>query len=501
MRRRPPAVEHDDAVRRRGGLTPEAERRPGVVRGYLRALPLDRPSTASLLLGRDQGVQVFRTVSGWWGLSIGLMAMALSVALLIEDVDGVFVAGSFVVASAATAVSLLFLLIGDRASESALTALSLVALVGMVIEAGILGPRFEVAMVVAALAGMQSLFYMRRRMAVVGNLLILGSYAVLVLGVDGYPAPWARLLIFTTVLVATSSVLAWIVWQIEELSERERAAQVELTSTSAALAEANALLEERVGRQGEEIGSLQRLRRFVSPQVAEALLQGGEEALAPHRSRIAVLFCDLRGFTSFSSLAEPEEVDEVLSEFYATVGRALDDAGATVGSFAGDGIMAYFGDPVPTDDPAGDAVRTAVALRDDMRAVVLAWRRRGLDVGCGMGIAYGYATVGPVGFDGRTDYTALGPTVNLASRMCDLAGDGELLIDGRAHAAVEGRVRSDELLLEIRGFPKPVVVHQVRAWQQGGRTPGDGAAAGTDVLDGGRPAERRGPSSDAPINN
>jgi class 3 adenylate cyclase len=463
VRRKARIAGHDGEVGRNSAVRAAAGRR-SAVRSYLRSLTLDRPSTAALLLGREQGLQIVRKVTGWWGLAIGLMATALSVVLLVEDVEGAFVAGSFIVGIGAIGLSSLFLLIGERSSEGALTALSLGALVAMVIEAGLVGPRFEMTMVVAGLAGMQSLFYLRRRMAVAGNLLIVGSYAVLVLGFDGYPAPWARLLVFVTVLIATSSVLAWIVGQIEALSDRERAGQAELAATSAALAEANQLLEERVGRQGEEIGALQRLRRFVSPQVAEALLQGGMEALAPHRSRIAVLFCDLRGFTSFSSHAEPEEVDEVLSEFYATVGRALDDAGATVGSFAGDGIMAYFGDPIPTDDPAATAVRTAVSMRDDMVQVVLAWRRRGHDVGCGMGIAYGYATVGPVGFDGRTDYTALGPTVNLASRLCDLAADGDLLIDGRAHVAVEGRVLTDERLVEVRGLSKPVVVHQVRAW-------------------------------------
>jgi class 3 adenylate cyclase len=219
-----------------------------------------------------------------------------------------------------------------------------------------------------------------------------------------------------------------------------------------------------VDRQGEEIGSLSRLRQFLSPQVAEAVLQEGIEALAPHRCRIAVIFCDLRGFTNFSTSAEPEEVMEVLDRYYVTVGRSLHDGGATVGSFAGDGIMAYFGDPVPCEDPAGVAVQMAVELCTQMSAVVAGWRRRGFDLGCGMGIAYGYATIGPVGFDERTDYTALGPTVNLASRLCNMAADGEILIDGRAHEAVERKVECEERIVDVRGFRLPVHAYNITAW-------------------------------------
>jgi class 3 adenylate cyclase len=177
-----------------------------------------------------------------------------------------------------------------------------------------------------------------------------------------------------------------------------------------------------------------------------------------------VVFCDLRGFTTFSTSAEPEEVMEVLDRYYVTVGRALHDGGATVGSFAGDGIMAYFGDPVPHDDPAGTAVQMAVDLSEQMRTIVSGWRRRGFDIGCGLGIAYGYATIGPVGFDERTDYTALGPTVNLASRLCNMAADGEILIDGRAHEAVEDRVVCEERIVEVRGFRLPVHAYNVTAW-------------------------------------
>ena len=434
------------------------------VRGTWRAIAEDRPSSSAALLGHERSVQVLRLVTGAWGTAIGLMATSVAVILARHRVDGVDAGGALVVGVGALLVGVGFLLAGNRIGERGLVAVSLGALIMMVIEVRLLGPAFEMAMVVPALACIQALFYLPRRMTIIGGVLVAGSYAALVLGTDGYPAPAVRLTIFVTVLVATSVVLAWIVGEIERLSLRERSARAELADATAALAEANARLEEQVGQQGEQIGSLQQLRQFVSPAVAHALLDEGIDALAPHRGRIAVLFCDLRGFTAFSSSAEPEEVMEVLETYYATVGQALQEAGATVGSFAGDGIMAYFGDPVPCDDPAGAAVEMAVGLNQQMRHAVLRWRRRGYDVGCGFGIAYGFATIGPVGFDGRADYTALGPTVNLASRLCDLAADGELLIDGRTFVAVEGRVASEERTVEVRGFRSALTAHLVTAW-------------------------------------
>jgi class 3 adenylate cyclase len=266
------------------------------------------------------------------------------------------------------------------------------------------------------------------------------------------------------VLGATEGVIAWSVSLVEDLAAKERAARSELDIAHEKMAVLNKELAERCDEQSEEIGSLQRLRQFLSPQVAEAVLQKGMDALMPHRGQVAVVFCDLRGFTAFSSSAAPEEVMEVLDRYYVTVGRALHRSGATVGTFAGDGIMAYFGDPVPHADPAGTAVEMATALRSPMCEIVAGWRRRGYDLGCGIGISYGYATIGPVGFEERTDYTALGPTVNLASRLCSMAADGEILIDGRTHEAVNGRVDAEERLLELRGFDHPVIAHNVTGW-------------------------------------
>lgn len=438
------------------------------LRGWLgwvwRSVSADRPSAVQLLLGHEQAVSVFRRVSGWWGTVIGTMAVVLSLGLMAHPVEGARPGWALFIGVVAMSLGLGFLMVGDRAGEPALNALSLTALVGMVGEVALLGPRLEMTLIVPALAGVQSLLYLRRRLVVLGHAVLWITYGGMVATEEGYPAPVLRVFVFACALTATSGVLGWIIGLMEGLAKRERAVQEQLTQAHADLAEANERLEERLDQQGEEIGSLSRLRQFLSPQVAEAVLQEGIEALAPHRCRIAVIFCDLRGFTTFSTSAEPEEVMEVLDRYYVTVGRSLHEGGATVGSFAGDGIMAYFGDPVPCEDAAGTAVQMAVELGGQMCGVVSGWRRRGFDLGCGMGIAYGYATIGPVGFDERTDYTALGPTVNLASRLCNMAADGEILIDGRAREAVDGRVVSDERVVEVRGFRLPIHAYNVTEW-------------------------------------
>lgn len=425
----------------------------------------DRPSVIELLMGQARSVVVFRRVASWWGTVVGLVVV-VSLGLLIPgDLEGMQKGWALLGAVGAATLGLTFLALGDRVTERFLEVVTLGAIPFMAVELWLTGPQFEMGVVALALGTLQSLLYLRRRLAVLSHVLLAVSYGLIVLTQDGYEAPWSRLFACMGVLIVTSAVFGWVVGLVEELSKKERAGREDLARANADLAAAHELLAARVDEQGEEIGSLQQLRQFLSPQVAEAVLQDGMDALAPHRARIAVVFCDLRGFTNFSSSAEPEEVMEVLDRYYVTVGRSLHDGGATVGSFAGDGIMAYFGDPVEVEDPAGTAVEMAVQLSEQMAEVVAGWRRRGFDVGCGMGIAYGYATIGPVGFAERTDYTALGPTVNLASRLCGLAQDGELLIDGRAHEAVEHRVESEERIVEVRGFRLPVHAYRITAWK------------------------------------
>jgi class 3 adenylate cyclase len=206
-----------------------------------------------------------------------------------------------------------------------------------------------------------------------------------------------------------------------------------------------------------EAQRLARFRRFLAQPVADAVLAAGDdEMLEPHRRRIAVFFCDLRGFTRFSSASEPEEVVEVLDDYYHTVGELLHEHGATVGSFAGDGIMAYFGDPVRIDDPAERAVQLALQLRDPMDALMRDWKRRGFELSYGIGIAYGYATLGVVGFKGRYDYTALGSVVNLAARLSDHADACEVLVDERTFQALDIRLDSTPRALILKGFDEPV---------------------------------------------
>jgi class 3 adenylate cyclase len=207
---------------------------------------------------------------------------------------------------------------------------------------------------------------------------------------------------------------------------------------------------------------LGRLRRFVSPQVAETLMSRDAEAtLSTHRKQIAVFMCDLRGFTRFSASAEPEEVVEVLNDYFGAVGQAVEALGATVGGFAGDGVLVYFNDPFPVEDPPGKALAMATALRAPMDALAARWVRHGFKVGYGIGIAYGYATMSTIGFDTRSEYTPIGPVVNLASRLCDQAGSGEVLLDLRAYEAVRDRVNAEPVSFELKGFDGEVTAFRV----------------------------------------
>jgi class 3 adenylate cyclase len=176
-----------------------------------------------------------------------------------------------------------------------------------------------------------------------------------------------------------------------------------------------------------------------------------------------VVFADLRGFTVFSNTSQPEEVLDVLEAYYAVVGGFVRDYDATVGSFLGDGVMAYFNDPVPCEDPAGLAVAMASDLRAALEQLCAGWERRGWDLGFGVGVSFGYATLGTIGFEGRSEYTPLGSVVNLASRLSREARRGEVLLDGRAYTAVSGRVVAEERRLDVPGFDRGVVAFALQA--------------------------------------
>jgi class 3 adenylate cyclase len=226
----------------------------------------------------------------------------------------------------------------------------------------------------------------------------------------------------------------------------------------------NALLAQRVDEKVAEVERLNTLRRFVTPQLAEALASGGEGILASHRREITVLFCDLRGFTAFSETAEPEEVMDVLREFHHAVGPMIFEHDGTIAQFTGDGMLVFFNDPVQIDDPAWQAVRLAVAMRDRTAELSALWKRRGHELELGIGIAVGFATCGEIGFDGRTEYTAIGTVVNLSARICGIAAGGQILATNKVCAAVEDRVDATPMGdVEFKGLSRPVPIVEITA--------------------------------------
>jgi GAF domain-containing protein len=230
-----------------------------------------------------------------------------------------------------------------------------------------------------------------------------------------------------------------------------------------ALEALNAELGERVDEQVGEIERMGRLKRFLPAAVADAVVSSGsEKMLSSHRALLGVLFCDIRGFTAFCETAEPEETIEVLQTYHEEMGKLINAHGAGVDHRMGDGIMVLFNDPLPCDDPAGEALRLAIAMRARMAELGQQWKRLGHRLGFGVGISLGYATVGMVGFEGRFDYTASGTAINLASRLCDEALDGEILLSPRAAVAVEDRFPVDcrgEVIL--KGIREPVEVFRL----------------------------------------
>jgi adenylate cyclase len=237
-----------------------------------------------------------------------------------------------------------------------------------------------------------------------------------------------------------------------------------MLSQAAQLAGWNRELEGRVQSQVEELDQLRRLRRFLPPQLADvAMSSGADSLLESHRREIAVLFADLAGWTAFSETTEPEEVMGVISEFHETIGRIIATFEATVGWFAGDGVMAWFNDPYPCPVPAGRAAEMAIAMRDAMTKRTTAWRQRGHQLDFTVGITLGYATIGKIGFEGRYEYGAVGSVLNLASRLSDEAGPGQILMSARALASAEKQVEAERIPdLKLKGFAKPVMAYSVR---------------------------------------
>lgn len=241
---------------------------------------------------------------------------------------------------------------------------------------------------------------------------------------------------------------------VAALSERvgKRADQIQ---------ELNVKFQEKVDHQVREI---ERLRDFLSPHVADLVVNDSEEdLLATHRRYIACLFCDIRNFTSLSEGIEPEEAISFLQDYHARIGGLVDDHDGTIGFRAGDGLMIFFNYPVPCDEPVLDAVRLALAIRETLGTLLERWIRLGFPVGIGIGITAGYATLGMIGRVGGAGYTAIGNPVNLAARLCDQTGDGEILIDQRAYLDVENAVTvAPAGARQLKGVSKPVESYFVR---------------------------------------
>jgi adenylate cyclase len=225
----------------------------------------------------------------------------------------------------------------------------------------------------------------------------------------------------------------------------------------------NRTLEVRVAEQLTLLERLSGLKRFLAPQVAELLVSAGDEGLLEsHRREVTVVFCDLRGFTAFAETAEPEEVMAVLRQYHEALGGLIFRHEGTLERFVGDGIVVLFNDPLPCPDPAARAVRMALEMRARIGELSRDWRRHGHQLGFGVGIAQGFATLGLIGFEGRFDYAAIGPVSNLASRLCDEAADGEILISQRAFAAIEGLIEAEPAGdLSLKGFARPIAAWRV----------------------------------------
>jgi adenylate cyclase len=232
---------------------------------------------------------------------------------------------------------------------------------------------------------------------------------------------------------------------------------------AAELAEWNAKLEDRVRVQVEELDRLGRLRRFLSPQLADLVVDGGDDSfLRSHRREIVVVFCDLRGFTPFAEASEPEEVMEVLGTYHRELGELIHRFEGTLERFTGDGLMVFFNDPLPCPDAAARAIRMAVEMRERVRALAREWAGDGHQLSLGVGIAQGYATLGRIGFEGRYDYAAIGSVTNLAARLCAEATPWQVLVTRRVlGAAGNGTEVNSCGDLRLRGFSRPFSVFDV----------------------------------------
>ena len=252
--------------------------------------------------------------------------------------------------------------------------------------------------------------------------------------------------------------------RIKALHDQVQEQGAKLEAQAAELAHWNEKLQRRVDDQVEQLERLSRLKRFVSPQLAELIVSGdAQDPLVSHRREVTVVFLDLRGFTSFAETSEPEEVMGVLRDYHAAMGRLIQAYEGTRERFTGDGLMVFFNDPVVVPNPTERAVRMALDMRDAAEALGRHWQRRAIQLGLGIGIAQGYATIGAIGFEDRVDYGAIGTVTNLAARLCAEARAGQILVSQRVLCDTEDLVVAEPVgELALKGFANPVPVTAIK---------------------------------------
>jgi class 3 adenylate cyclase/CheY-like chemotaxis protein len=244
---------------------------------------------------------------------------------------------------------------------------------------------------------------------------------------------------------------------------RLKALHDQVSAQAAELLQWTQTLERRVAGQVEEIERVSRLKRFLAPQIADLVMASDDDAILKSRRKpITVVFCDLRGFTAFAETSEPEEVIALLNEYHQCLGGLIHKYEGTLDRFVGDGLNVLFNDPLPCPDPSLRAVRMAVEMRDRIAELSRSWRKHGHELGFGIGIAHGYATLGRIGFEGRFDYSAIGTVVNLAARLCGEAADGQILIEAKVLAALEDLAVIEAAgELALKGLHRPVKAFNV----------------------------------------
>ena len=258
--------------------------------------------------------------------------------------------------------------------------------------------------------------------------------------------------------------------RIKGLHDTAQLQAAQLKKQTEQLSSWNRSLEERVATQVAEIERIGRLQRFLAPQVAQmiASLEAPDLLLESHRREVTVLFCDLRGFIAFTDASEPEEVMAVLREYHESMGELIFRYEGTLERFFADGIMIVFNDPVPCPDHTERAVQLALDMREKAAKLAKEWARKGHVLGFGIGIASGYATLGQVGFEHRREYSAHGSAINLASRLCDEAKPGQIVISQRTFGAVEHWVGASHIgQLSLKGFNRPIDAYEVVSWSRG----------------------------------